>query len=45
MDKINYEEPYPEETLDRGLNYKQKETLSYLLFDYLSKIGTKTVGK
>ena len=50
MDKINYNQEPPinnpeEKKLNfRGLNFKQKEdTLSYLLFDYLSKIGTKAV--
>ena len=50
MDKINYnQEPQINNPVEkkfnyRGLNFKQKEdTLSYLLFDYLSKIGTKAV--
>ena len=50
MDKINYNQEPPINNLEekklnyRGLNFKQKEdTLSYLLFDYLSKIGTKAV--
>ena len=50
MDKINYnQEPQINNPVEkkfnyRGLNFKQKEdTLSYLLFDYLSKVGTKAV--
>ncbi len=50
MDKINYNhEPLINNLDDKNLkfrrvNLKQKEdTLSYLLFDYLSKIGTNTV--
>ena len=50
MDKIDYNLESLINNLDvknsksRGINSKQKEdTLSYLLFDYLSKIGTNTV--
>ena len=50
MDRINYNHEPLINNLDeknlklRGINFQQKEdTLSYLLFDYLSKIGTDTV--